>query len=90
VFPDPQDNQREALWARMRSDRAWAEHFFAEGKGNQTAGVKGTLWAAYNGVVELVDHRAGPRRLQSACFGSGYLTKARAFEHATTRLDLAA
>jgi hypothetical protein len=90
VFPEPQDSQSEALWARIRSNRAWAEYFFTQGKGNQTTGARGTLSAAYNSVVELVDHRAGPRRLQSACFGSGYTTKARAFEHATARLGLAA
>ena len=49
------------------------------------AGTKGTLWAAYNGVTELVDFRLGPRtsadrRLQSAWFGSGYSTKARAYK----------
>jgi phage/plasmid-like protein (TIGR03299 family) len=38
-------------------NRLLAEYFFDEGKGNRQPGVHGTLWAAYNGVIELVDHR---------------------------------
>ncbi|MBI2842369.1 MAG: DUF932 domain-containing protein [Armatimonadetes bacterium] len=83
VFPDPSDpdNERALDWARK--NRMWSEHFFAEGAGNKAQKVRGTLWAAYNGVAELIDHRqvtgGDERRLDSAWFGSGYLTKARAF-----------
>jgi phage/plasmid-like protein (TIGR03299 family) len=90
VFADPADPTNEAAWARIQSNRSWAEHFFAEGAGNRTSGVKGTLWAAYNGVAELVDHRVTAKRLQSAWFGSGYQAKARAYQQAVERLVHAA
>lgn len=32
---------------------------FTEGEGNQMPGVKGSLWAAYNGVTQFVDHHRG-------------------------------
>jgi len=90
VFRDPADPASDRAWARVRADRAWATHFFDQGAGNRAAGVRGTLWAAYNGVTEYVDHR-GPsllggwrlgwadRRLRDAWFGGGYLVKARAY-----------
>jgi len=57
--------------------------------GNQEAGISGTLWAAYNGVAELIDHRAtclnAARRLRSAWFGEGYSTKARAYRVAVEK-----
>jgi len=83
LLPDPQDNEDEAGRRRARHNRLLAEHFFDNGKGNKAPGVHGTLWAAYNGVTELVDHRAttqtDDRRLDAIWFGDGYLTKARAF-----------
>jgi hypothetical protein len=51
-------------------------------------GVRGTLWAAYNGVTECVDHHhramntTDGGRLNSIWFGSGYLVEARAFDAA--------
>jgi len=95
VFPEPHDKKNERLVTRVHERRALAEHFFAEGAGNTAEGVKGTLWAAYNGVTELVDHRLPeiPRkknpqsaRLNNVWFGDGYLTKARAFAIATDKL----
>jgi hypothetical protein len=54
------------------------------GKGNQLKSVGGSLWAAYNGVAEYIDHRAtnqtDDRRLNSVWFGGGYHVKARAYE----------
>jgi phage/plasmid-like protein (TIGR03299 family) len=85
-----QDRLREAQ-RRVDANRAWGRHFFENGLGNQRAGVKGTLWAAYNGIAELVDHRQtglnARRRLQSAWFGEGYRIKARAYEEAVTDMD---
>jgi phage/plasmid-like protein (TIGR03299 family) len=72
VFPDPQDRNDARAKARAASNRLWSEHFFAHGKGTEIRGVRGTLWAAYNGVAELVDHRrpqVGGRRAQSTLFG---------------------
>jgi len=84
VFPDPRDATDEQGTLRMRRHRAWAEYFFADGKGNDQQPVRGTLWAAYNGVAEYIDHRQTNQtdsdRLESVWFGSGYHVKARAYE----------
>jgi len=62
----------------------------ASSKGADLPGVRRTLWAAYNGVTELCDHRfrrqPAESRLASAWFGDGYLTKARAFRVAKAKL----
>lgn len=68
VFPWPRRKQ-ENLRCSIERNRMKAEYFFVEGKGNRLGGVRGTLWAAYNGVIELVDHRVSdPKvgRVQSA------------------------
>jgi hypothetical protein len=49
--------------------------------------VKGTLWAAYNGVAEYIDYRrfgkaSDDRQLNAIWFGEGYSAKARAFSAA--------
>ena len=60
---------------------------FEKGKGNQQLKVRGSLWAAYNGVTELVDHHMNYRnrwqRLDSLWFGEGERTKHRAFDQAS-------
>lgn len=61
VFPDPQDTDNRDAMARAKNNRLWSAHFFAHGKGADLTGVRGTLWAAYNGVAELVDHRQPQR-----------------------------
>jgi hypothetical protein len=63
-------------------------HFFHEGQGNREPSVSETLWAAYNGVTELIDHQKpssrGPdfssRRLHSIWFGAGAIVKTRALQ----------
>jgi phage/plasmid-like protein (TIGR03299 family) len=91
VFPDPQDKDDVAGRKRAHQNRLLAEHLFDEGKGNRQPGVHGTLWAAYNGVTELVDHRQtkqdDDRRLDSVWFGQGYLIKARAYRLAAELLQ---
>ena len=92
IFPDPLDPEDERAWKRIRSHRTWSEHYFADGRGNNQTGVKGTLWAAYNGVAEYVDYRltgsgVSDRRLGSAWFGDGYSIKARAYDVAQRRLS---
>ena len=56
------------------------------GRGNQENGVKGTLWTAYNGITELVDHHWSydnrAQRLSWLWFGEGERIKVRAFEEA--------
>ena len=91
VFPDPVDEENRAGRKRAMQNRSLAEHFFDQGKGNRVPGVCGTLWAAYNGITELVDHRKtkqdDDRRLESIWFGDGYLVKARAYRIATEMLQ---
>lgn len=86
VFPDPDDKTNEEAMARVTRDRTRAEFFFDEGRGNRAKGVEGTLWAAYNGVVEYVDyggtHGSQDTQLKSIWFGDGYSIKARAFQKA--------
>ena len=60
VFPDPRDPGDERGMERADASRSWAAYLAANGAGNTVAGVRHTLWAAYNGVTELVDHAAGP------------------------------
>ena len=92
IFPTPRrkPNQSkrahdEAL-AATRTLRESSVRLFEEGKGNQDPQVRGTLWAAYNGVTELVDHHLNYRsrwqRLDSLWFGEGERTKHRAFDQA--------
>jgi len=91
VFPDPSDPDNERAFKRVREDRLLAEYFFDQGKGNRTKSVEGTLWAAYNGIAELIDHRqtqyGDNQRLKSVWFGSGYYVKARAFRVAEEKLS---
>jgi phage/plasmid-like protein (TIGR03299 family) len=82
VFPDA-DPVDEAAVARVQKARQWSEYFFDQGKGNQLPGVAGTMWAAFNGVTELLDHRKTKQtpgqRLNSLWFGENYRVKAKAF-----------
>ncbi|HZO33233.1 MAG TPA: DUF932 domain-containing protein [Chloroflexota bacterium] len=71
-------SHQAAHLARRRS----AGRAFENSTGNSEAGVKGTLWAAYNGVTEYVDHRQNrkgeDRRFESVFFSEGYSIKTRA------------
>jgi phage/plasmid-like protein (TIGR03299 family) len=84
VFPMPADHEDERAKVRVQQARDESTRLFTDGQGNSTAPVLGTLWAAYNGIAEYVDHtmhyRKGDRRLDAIWFGSGYLFKARAFK----------
>jgi phage/plasmid-like protein (TIGR03299 family) len=88
VFPDPHRREDEARYERdltqACNDRTGAEYLYEMGKGNQQTGVKGTLWAAYNGVAEYVDYAKyakseTDRQVEAIWFGDGYSTKARAY-----------
>lgn len=60
---------------------------FEEGKGNNLAGVRGTLWAAFNGVTEYLSWIAGKSqdtRLTSLWFGAYAETNKKALETAMT------
>ncbi len=67
-------------------------NLFEHGKGNDMPGVKGTLWAAFNGVAEYADHVWRPRvrpdrmadaRANSVLFGTAQQMKQRAWDEAT-------
>ena len=90
VFPDA-DPVDEAAVSRVNKSRQWSEYFFDQGRGNRLPGVHGTLWAAFNGVTELLDHRKTrqnpSQRLASLWFGDNYRVKARAFAQAEEKLE---
>lgn len=59
---------------------------FEYGKGNQMKDVKGTYWAAYNGVTEYLSHEAGAnadKRYQSLWFGANAQKNKFALDQAT-------
>lgn len=80
VYPEAKEPEKMEL---VKRDRSWSEYFFDQGRGNRLPGVAGSLWAAFNGVTEWVDHRKSRQnenqRLVSTWFGGSYQTKARAF-----------
>jgi len=90
VFPTPKRkrNQKERSYeeavALNNELRGTSARLFEEGQGNTVPGIRGTLWAAYNGVTELVDHHLAYdnpwQRLKSVCFGDGERIKNRAFD----------
>ena len=92
VFQMPADEHDERARARVLLARVESARLFEAGRGNDVAKVRGTLWAAYNGVAEFVDyamaHRDADRRLDAIWFGSGYLSKARAYRLALTCADV--
>ena len=88
VFPDPVQRQDQTRYQRaleqVKYDREGSAYLFDQGRGNDEAEVKGSLWAAYNGVAEYIDYRrfekaSDDRQLNTIWFGEGYSTKVRAF-----------
>ena len=91
LFPDPKDPNDQAGKERAKKDRNKAQWCFEYGRGNRENGVAGTLWAAYNGVTEMVDYRESNQRpdlrLDTIWFGDGYLLKARAYRVAIENIN---
>ena len=89
VFPMPQDENDQRAKKRVEIARQECGRLLEVGLGNDAAAIRGTLWAAYNGVTQFVDYRATrgdeSQRLESIWFASGYLMKARAFRIAVER-----
>jgi len=79
---------------RSENIRCTIKNYIEFGRGNTTNKVKGTLWAAYNGIVEYIDYGRlvknmgdgkAENRLESVWFGSGAKLKLRAWN---TAIDL--
>jgi thiaminase len=87
VYPEVKEPDKMEL---VKRDRSWSEYFFDQGRGNRLPGVAGSLWAAFNGVTEWVDHRKSRQnenqRLVSTWFGGSYQTKARAYSVALDKM----
>lgn len=92
LVPNPKDGDP----ARAIGTREDFQRLFESGKGNDLPTVRGTLWAALNGVIEFVDHERSTRvkqgqdeaanRFKSAQFGSGAVLKERAWTEALALL----
>lgn len=82
VSPIPTDDERQRDRGLKRHQR-WGE-LFEVGDGNGTPCVRGTLWAAYNGITQWVDRESYTSRnrepLNTIWFGNGERLKRRAFE----------
>lgn len=86
------DNAKADNNARTQNIRAEIRHRAQHGKGNDAPGIRGSWYAALNGVTEYVDHARSARgnssaqkaesRFDSATFGSGARMKADALEAA--------
>lgn len=95
VFPDPRYKNNEQVYdyehAKAKSNRQWAKYFFENGAGNDLATVKGSLWAALNGVTEFVDHRvtkqSQDRKVNSVWMGDGAKVKEKSFSVAMNMLE---
>ena len=98
VFPDPvrrkglSDSAYSKALGRIQASRKAAAIYFKNGKGNAADAVKGSLWAAYNGVVELLDHHTSYHdrwhRLESLWFGEQQGIKQLAYDKACQMLAL--
>ena len=92
IFPEPAKKDDQRAMKYVTKARGQARYLFEMGKGNNQDQVRGTLWAAYNGVTEFVDYCSSlddpDRRLDSIWFGGGYVTKAKAYREALARVAL--
>lgn len=89
VFPA---NENATFSTRTDNVRETVTGLFTSGRGNDLPGVKGSIWAAYNGVTQYVDWDRSPRgkndeqrknnRLASIWFGSGAAIKSKAWDSA--------
>jgi phage/plasmid-like protein (TIGR03299 family) len=54
-IPKKADDEKKAV-ERKAVERGRIVNLMENGKGNDVAGIRGTAWAAYNGLTEYVDH----------------------------------
>ena len=89
IFPDPID---ELQYATVDNNREMVRELFEQGLGNNLPGVAGTLWAGYNAVTELIDHKITKQnkdmRTKSIWFGNGYNVKQKAFDVANDKMKI--
>ena len=89
IFPDPVD---ELQYATVDNNREMVRELFEQGLGNNLPGVQGTLWAGYNAVTELIDHKITKQnkdmRTKSIWFGNGYNVKQKAFDVANDKMKI--
>ena len=91
--PESDRNPRAAALyaARVKRVQSIRESIFdltRQGRGTDLDGVQGTLWGAFNAVLEYVDHHAETRsdRLAYAMLGTGALIKRKAFDQAVGKI----
>lgn len=93
VLPTPAEHLEVERAKALHRHARWAE-LFSDGDGNRMAGVRGTAWAAYNGITQWVDRESYTKRLReplkSIWFGNGRLLKERAFTEAERLLTASA
>ena len=90
VFPEPLAGEDRKLYerakARMQRNRDRSQELWESGRGNELPKVRGTLWAAYNGVAEYADYGLTSARdskwLNGVWFGESYRIKTLAFDAA--------
>ena len=88
LYPD-RENQNNG---RAKNIRAELQRLYEDGVGQDIPEIRHSTWAAFNAVVEYVDHHRSTRgqsskerasrRLESAWFGSGARLKAEAWKFA--------
>jgi len=78
-------------WERVKALRGQAEELYETGRENNEARVKGTLWTAYNGVVEMMDYYTPYKNpetlLRSLWFGDRAVVKERALRVAEMKMS---
>jgi len=91
VFPIPEqgrysDRNYERMVDEVVARRALCSNLFETGRGNSEPGIRGSLWAAYNGVTDWADHRMRYKsrfqRFNSLFFGESAAAKRRALSGA--------
>ena len=87
VIPLPtaiKDPMTERKYEYVKKQHEAFEVVFQGGRGRDLKGVSGTLWAAYNSIVELTDYKktksSQEKRLESIWFGRGASLKVKAFQ----------
>lgn len=93
VFPGTVNPETNELSTRTSNTREKVRELVTVGLGMDSEAAKGTLWGAYNAVVEYADHvkfdeeNTPDERTNSIWFGSSKQLTEQAFEHAVKFLN---